>query len=128
MIKNHTINLVLTDDDEVYRRIEKIASEQDVSIETVLEVLVSKGLNQHLEHNLEWAEDLDKGFFRLYKALVQKEEYPSKDDDGARKSTGLPFDDLEKAIEELKKSEAKKLIDSTPSKAEKKAAKKSCKK
>lgn len=128
MIKNHTINLVLTDDDEVYRRVEKLAARQHVDIDLVLEVLITKGLNQHLEHNLEWAEDLDKGFFRLYKALVQKDEYHTKDDDGVRKSTGLPFDDLEKAIEELKKSEAKKLIDSTPSKAEKKAAKKSCKK
>ena len=69
MIKNHTINLVLTDDDEVYRRIEKIASEQDVSIETVLEVLVSKGLNQHLESNLDWAEELDKEAFKVYRDL-----------------------------------------------------------
>ena len=74
MIKNHTINLVLTDDDEVYRRIEKIASEQDVNIETVLELLVSKGLNQHLECNIKWAEGLDKEVFKMYRSLTDKKQ------------------------------------------------------
>ena len=74
MIKNHTINLVLTDDDEVYRRVEKLAARQHVDIDLVLEVLITKGLNQHLDSNLGWAEGLDKEFFKVYRALTDKKQ------------------------------------------------------
>ena len=72
MIKTHTINLSITDE-EIYSRIEKIAAKQDVNIETVLELLISKGLNPHLESNLEWAESLDKEAISTYRDLFSKQ-------------------------------------------------------
>ena len=58
-IKTHKIDVLLPSDSDIYHEIEKIATANGVSFETVLEVLVAKGLYQHLEKNLEWIRGLD---------------------------------------------------------------------